>query len=114
MSHAVHHDPTVPRGALIGAAAVLIFTMSVTGATKLGWLPHSADPSASRAAQNIAPAQTRLLRFADREDGAVVVSDATSGEEIQVLVRVVSCAQRCVVLPRPGLLPVLARHHLLN
>lgn len=85
MSHAVHHDPTVPRGALIGAATVLIFTMSVTGATRLGWLPYSANPSASRTAQNVAPAQTRLLRFTDREDGAVVVSDATSGEEIQVV-----------------------------
>lgn len=85
MSHAVHHDPTVPRGALIGAAAVLLFTMSVTAATKMGWLPHSADPTASRAAQNIAPAQTRMLRFADREDGAVVVSDATSGAEIKVV-----------------------------
>ena len=36
MSQAIHHDPTVPRGALIGAAAVLIFTMSVAGATTLG------------------------------------------------------------------------------
>jgi putative photosynthetic complex assembly protein len=85
MSHAVHHDPTVPRGALIGAAAVLVFTMAMAGATKVGWLPHSADPDASRAAQNVQPAQSRELRFSDRADGAVVVSDAGSGEVVKVV-----------------------------
>jgi putative photosynthetic complex assembly protein len=85
MSHAAHHDPTVPRGALIGVAAVLLFTMAVTGATSLGLIPHSADPAASRAEQNVTPAQTRELRFADREDGAVVVADAVSGETVKVI-----------------------------
>jgi putative photosynthetic complex assembly protein len=85
MSHAAHHDPTVPRGALIGAAAVLLFTMAMAGATRLGLLPHSADPEASRAAQNVAPAQSRELRFSDRADGAVIVSDAGSGELVKVV-----------------------------
>lgn len=85
MSHAVHHDPTVPRAALIGVAGVLLFTMAMTGATRFGLLPHSADPVASRAAQNIAPAQSRELRFADRADGAVVVSDAGNGETVKVI-----------------------------
>jgi putative photosynthetic complex assembly protein len=85
MSHVASHDPTVPRGALIGAAAVLMFTMAVTGATSLGLIPHSADPTASRAAQNVAPAQIRELRFVDRQDGAVVVSDATTGETVKVI-----------------------------
>jgi putative photosynthetic complex assembly protein len=85
MSQVVNHDPTVPRGALIGAAAVLLFTMAVTGATRLGLIPHTADPIASRAAENVAPAQVRMLRFADREDGAVVVSDANTSEEVKVI-----------------------------
>ena len=85
MSAAVHHDPTVPRGALIGAAAVLLFTMAMAGATRLGLIPHSADPVASRAAQNVTPAQTRELRFADRADGAVVVSDASTGETVKII-----------------------------
>jgi putative photosynthetic complex assembly protein len=85
MSHAVHHDPTVPRAALIGVAGVLLFTMAMTGATRFGLLPHSADPVASRAAQNVAPAKTRELRFADRADGAVVVSDATTGVTVKVV-----------------------------
>jgi putative photosynthetic complex assembly protein len=85
MSQAVHHDPTVPRGALIGAAAVLLFTMAMAGATRVGWIPHSADPDASRAAQNVQPAQSRELRFADRADGAVIVTDANSGVTVKVV-----------------------------
>lgn len=85
MSHAVHHDPTVPRGALIGASLVLMFTMALTGAVSLGWIPQSADPVATRAAQNVAPAQTRELRFVDRADGAVVVSDAATGETVKIV-----------------------------
>ncbi len=85
MSHAVHHDPTVPRGALIGALVILIFTMALTGAVSLGWIAQSADPVASRTAQNVAPAQSRELRFVDRADGAVVVTDAASGETVKIV-----------------------------
>lgn len=85
MSHAAHHDPTVPRGALIGAAALLLFVLALTGAVSLGLIPHSADPVASRAAGNVAPAQIRALRFADRADGAVVVTDAVSGATVKVV-----------------------------
>ncbi|MBL0923025.1 MAG: phosphonoacetaldehyde methylase [Sphingomonadaceae bacterium] len=85
MSQAVHHDPTVPRGALKAAAALLLFTMALTGAVRLGLVPPSADPVASREAQNIAPAQSRELRFLDRADGAVVVSDAGTGEIVKIV-----------------------------
>jgi putative photosynthetic complex assembly protein len=85
MSHTAHQDPTVPRGALIGVAVVLLFTMAVAGATRIGLIPHSADPIASRAAQNIAPAKSRELRFVDRADGAVVVNDANTGETVSVI-----------------------------
>ncbi len=85
MSHAANHDPTVPRGALIGAAGLLFMTMALAGAVSLGLVPHSADPDASRAAQHIAPAQTRELRFTDRADGAVVVTDAATGAEVKVI-----------------------------
>jgi putative photosynthetic complex assembly protein len=85
MSQAVHHDPTVPRGALIGAFAILLFTMAMAGAVRFGLIPQSANPTASRAAEHVAAAQTRELRFADRADGAVVVSDATTGETVKVI-----------------------------
>jgi putative photosynthetic complex assembly protein len=85
MNQAAHHDPTVPRSAIIGAAVILLFTMALTGAVSLGLIPKSADPTLTREAQNISPVQTRELRFADRADGAVVVSDAKSGETVKVI-----------------------------
>ena len=82
MSHAHDHDPTVPRGALVAAAILLLFTMALTGAVRLGWIPQSGDPDGSRAAQHIAPAQQRELQFADRADGVVVVTDAKTGATV--------------------------------
>jgi putative photosynthetic complex assembly protein len=57
----------------------------MAGAVSLGLIPKSGDPTLSRTAQNIAPAQSRELRFADRADGAVIVSDAASGETVKVI-----------------------------
>lgn len=85
MNQAAHHDPTVPRVALIGIAVILLFTMALAGAVNLGLVPKSADPTLSRSAQNISPVQTRELRFADRADGAVVISDAKSGETVKII-----------------------------
>jgi putative photosynthetic complex assembly protein len=85
MSHAHDHDPTVPRKVLIAAAILLLFTMALTGAVRLGFIPQSGDPAGSRAAQNIAPAQERDLRFTDRSDGAVVVTDAVTNETVTVI-----------------------------
>lgn len=86
MSHAHHHDdPTVPRGVLIAVAGLLCATMALAGATSFGLVPRSADPEASRAAAHVAPAQQRSLRFADRADGAVVVSDAVTGDVVSIV-----------------------------
>jgi putative photosynthetic complex assembly protein len=85
MNHAVQHDPTVPRGALIGAAILLMFVITLTGAVRFGIIPRAADPSVTRAAAHVMPAQERSLRFIDRADGAVVVSDANSGETVTVI-----------------------------
>ncbi len=86
MSHAHHHeDPTVPRGALIAAGALLAAVMAMTGAVRLGWMPQEANPVMERAAANVQPAQERLLRVVDRADGAVVVSDAESGATVKIV-----------------------------
>jgi putative photosynthetic complex assembly protein len=85
MNHAAHHDPTVPRGALIGVAAVLLFTMALTGAVRFGLLPQSANPELSRAAQHVEPAKSRELRFADQADGGVLVTDAITGQQVAVV-----------------------------
>ena len=85
MNHAVQHDPTVPRGALIGAAILLMFVITLTGAVRFGLIPRTADPSVTRAAAHVMAAQERSLRFTDRADGAVLVSDANSGETVAVI-----------------------------
>lgn len=85
MSHAGHHDPIVPPAVLAGAGALLLAALAMTGAVSLGLMPRSAVPDASRAAQAVAPAQQRSLRFADRADGAVVISDAASGATVKVI-----------------------------
>lgn len=70
-------DSTLPRGALLGAAALI--GLSVIGATIARLYGLSATPPPPAAV-----IETRDLRFADRADGAVVVTDARSGED-QVL-----------------------------
>lgn len=85
MSHAHDHDPTVPKEVLIAAGALLLVIIGLTGAVSFGLLPQEGNPELSRAAANIAPAQQRSLRFADRADGAVVVSDASTGETVKVI-----------------------------
>lgn len=85
MSHAHNHDPTVPREALIGAAALLCAVMAATGAVSFGLVPQSANPELSRAAANVQPAVQRSLHFTDRADGAVVVTDAASGTVVKVI-----------------------------
>lgn len=70
-------DQSLPRGALLGAAALI--GLSVIGATISRLYGLSATPPPPAAA-----IEARDLRFADRADGAVVVTDARSGE-VQVI-----------------------------
>ncbi len=85
MSHAQDHDPTVPKGALLAAAALLLFVMAMTGAVSMGLMPQEGNPQLSRAAAGIVPAEQRDLRVTDREDGAVVITDANSGVPVMVI-----------------------------
>jgi len=65
-------DTTLPRGALLGAAALI--GLSLIGATISRLYGVSATP-----APPAAVVEMRELRFDDRADGAVVVTDARSG-----------------------------------
>ena len=83
--HGHHHDdPTVPRPVLIGIAVMLSMILAFTASVSYGFLPHAADPAQSRAAANVGIAEMRPLRFADRADGAVVVTDAGTGATVHV------------------------------
>lgn len=85
MSHAHDHDPTVPPAVLGGIGLLLATTIAFTAATSWGLLSRSAVPDESRAEAQVSPAQQRALRFVDRVDGAVVVSDAASGATVSVI-----------------------------
>jgi putative photosynthetic complex assembly protein len=69
---------TFPRGPLLGAAALVAFTLIATAAARLerraGQAPADSDPTAVVA-----------LNFADRSDGAVVVLDGASGATVETI-----------------------------
>ena len=68
------HDPHVPRGVLIAAAALLsLVLLTVTGVRLSG--ASIREPDAAAVA-------TRLLHFEDRPDGSIAVIDAASAQEI--------------------------------
>jgi putative photosynthetic complex assembly protein len=85
MSHAHNHDPTVPKEALIGAGALLACVLALTASVSWGWVPQSANPELERVAAQVQPATQRDLRFADRADGAVVVTDAATGSVVKII-----------------------------
>jgi|SRR5579883_447459 len=72
----VMHDSVLPRGAVIGAAALVGCTLLlVAGARLTGYRPETPPPSRA--------VLTRTLRFLDRDDGAVIVCEA--GRIVDVL-----------------------------
>jgi putative photosynthetic complex assembly protein len=85
MSHAHDHDPTVPPAVLAGIGMLLATTLAFTAATSWGLLSRSAVPADSRADAQVGASEQRELRFADRADGAVVVSDAATGATVSVV-----------------------------
>jgi putative photosynthetic complex assembly protein len=75
MAH--HHEQKVPRAALLGALALMAFTIVMAGAGRhMGVTARASDE---------APRVTAELRFEDRADGAVVARDAQDGREIAVI-----------------------------
>jgi len=67
-----------PRGVLIGAGTLLAFTLIMAGVAR-----HSGYYK--RDLPSVAPIESRMLRFEDRRDGAVTVSDSQENHIIAVL-----------------------------
>ncbi|MBL8672024.1 MAG: hypothetical protein JNK11_15295 [Alphaproteobacteria bacterium] len=71
-------DRPFPRGALIGAAALIGFALTAAAVGRAAGVGTTSLPDA--------PEQSaRDLRFADRDDGAVAVYEATSGSLVAVI-----------------------------
>jgi len=74
-----------PKSALWGAAGVLGITMTLVFGTRLGVLPARPTAPEIRAAAHVGVVAARDFRFADRADGALVVSAADTGDASLVL-----------------------------
>jgi putative photosynthetic complex assembly protein len=66
-----------PRGALLGAAALMMLAIVAAGAARLTGF------GTSHISYGV-PVESRDLRFADRSDGAVVISEADTGRVVDV------------------------------
>lgn len=77
MASALLRNGSLPKGMVIGTVLV------IAGTLVLAALGHKAP--VNPAVTGAQPTATRDIRFADRADGAVVVSDARSGREIEVV-----------------------------
>ena len=79
MSHAHSHDYRVPPHLLSAAGGLVIACLVLTVMVRIGWIERAAVPEAARAEAQVAPLEVRELTFADRADGAVIVTDAATG-----------------------------------
>jgi putative photosynthetic complex assembly protein len=86
MSHAHSHENTVPRPALAMAISLVVVSLVMTTAVRLGFAEREAVPSVERAKANIAAVETRELVFADRSDGAVLVTDADTKAPVATII----------------------------
>lgn len=73
-------DYRIPRGVLLGAAALIGFALVSTTAARVSGTGTAEVPAAAGP-----PAASLDLRFEDRADGGVTVRDAGSGEIVDVL-----------------------------
>jgi putative photosynthetic complex assembly protein len=78
---AIHqpHDTTVPKGALIGAAVLVLGVISTTAILRIAQVPPAASPVLLRASEHVAPIAARTLRFTDQANGGVLIEDVKSG-----------------------------------
>jgi putative photosynthetic complex assembly protein len=75
---------TFPRWVLMVAGGVLAFSLISVGLVRL--TGNGPDQLAAAAAAAAAGSQqTRALRFEDRPDGSIAVSDGITGEELEVV-----------------------------
>lgn len=84
-SHA--HDQMAPPGAIALAGGLVVMSLLLVGAVRLDLISPAPSAAERRAEAQVAPLRERLLTFADRADGAVVVADAATGDEVAVIGR---------------------------
>jgi len=71
-------DEQVPRALLLSAAALIAFALLAAAGARISGLGTTHMPASK-------PLEIRELRFHDRSDGAVVVTDAASAREVEII-----------------------------
>jgi putative photosynthetic complex assembly protein len=72
-----HHDQAVPRGALLGAAALMLFSITVAAVARRTHLAQEAAATSSPK-----PLESFEVQFEDRPGGTLAVLDARTGQEV--------------------------------
>lgn len=75
-------DTMAPPGTIAIAVILVVASLLLVIAVRAGVLAPASTPAGLRAAAAIEPESTRLLRFADQEDGTVLIEDAGDGATI--------------------------------
>ena len=75
MSHDHAISSPMPRGALFAVGGMVVATLALTSAVGLGLVDRPKTAMAQRIEAHVAPLASRELRFVDRADGALVVTD---------------------------------------
>jgi putative photosynthetic complex assembly protein len=85
MSGAHTHQPVISNAALVTAGLLVAFTVLLTASVQLGFIDREAVPAVERQKAEVAVVESRQLLFADRSDGAVVITDADTGGTIALI-----------------------------
>lgn len=76
---------TFPKPALWGGAGLIGVTLMLVFGTREGLLPPRPTAPQARALHQVAPLASRTLTFADRADGALVITDVSEGRPAMVV-----------------------------
>lgn len=92
--------PIIPRGVIIGAGLLMVFTIIVAGVSHRAGFYHTRMPPSK-------PVASRDLLFADQHNGGVLVTDAKTGQRVAVIEPTTGGFLR-------GIMRGLVREHKLN
>ena len=70
--------PIIPRGVIIGAGLLMLFTVIIAGVSHRAGIYHITTPPTTAVA-------SRDLFFVDQRDGGVLVTDATTGKRVSLV-----------------------------
>lgn len=76
------HENMIPPAALKAAMALVLFSLLLVAAVRVGAVSPGLSPAQERAAAHLRPTTERLLLFADSADGKVIVTDASTRQTV--------------------------------